>query len=63
MKTLLIVECKTCGAKFAGESIPLVKKGDEIDFMLKAIGRCSACRAIGDRSTGGMRYRPGNFHP
>lgn len=63
MKTLVVVECKNCGMKVAGEDVPAMKRGENIDVILKAIGRCAACKQVSDRTAGGKRTRPGDFAP
>lgn len=63
-KTLLIIECKTCGAEYFGNDERLtLHPGDEnelpdtLTVIVKRVGRCSVCKVKEDRTKGGKKKR------
>lgn len=65
-KTLLVIECKMCGAEYFGNEERLtLHPGDEnelpdtLTIIPKRIARCSVCKARTDRTKGGNKKRYG----
>lgn len=57
MKTIDLVECRKCGAKVhTGKKVTLYED-EEIELVVKVIGRCDACRASDERTAGAVRQR------
>jgi hypothetical protein len=56
MKTINLVECRTCGTKIFDETKPVtITPSEEIDFLIKVVGKCDVCKGHDPRTTSGGR--------
>lgn len=60
MKELVIIECKTCFAKYNGEDeLVRIEPFEEVDLILRRIAKCSACKQAADRTIAGKKKKLG----
>lgn len=63
MKTMIIVECRSCAAKtFSEDKEITISPNEEVDFVIKTISKCTSCKARENRSiTGSKKPLKGEF--
>ena len=56
MKTISLVECRTCGGKIIMEEKPVtLQPEEEIDFLIKTVMKCTGCKRAELRSPSGPK--------
>lgn len=58
MKTLIIAECKQCGAQYYGGFKKVtINTGEELEVIVKQTPRCDECQEANPRSMGGPKKK------
>ena len=58
MKSISIIECRTCGTQFFDSKTTVkLDPGEELDVVLRTIQHCSQCKLHDDRTPAQRRPR------